>query len=186
MYDDGTIAYGTIASRTTGATQNFTGDFPIGGLAINALDRFSISLGTNKTMSFKAVKLEIGTASTLENDVPPDYGSELAKCQYYYEKITATDGNLSLGHGNVGTTTTTVYVPIRIAPKRVKPTIGSGTLKLGTSSLNISASAVTWLSFDPNTGCGTLQLTIPSGQTAGAVLRFGIDQNSYITFNSDL
>lgn len=35
------------------------------------------------TMTFTATKLEKGTVSTLANDAPPDYGEELAKCQYY-------------------------------------------------------------------------------------------------------
>ena len=182
---DDTIYSSTIC-RNSSLEQSFNLDAWNGGnIKIGNTGILYISCGAGKTITIKAVKLEIGPVSTLCNDAVPNYADELAKCQYYYEKITATSGNLSMSMGNVGSTVTTVYVPFKIAPKRIKPTIGSSTLKLGTSSLSISASAVTWLSFDPNTGYGTLQLTIPSGQTAGTVLRFGMDQNSYMTFNAD-
>lgn len=35
------------------------------------------------SITLKAAKLEIGTVSTLANDVPPDFGEELRKCQRY-------------------------------------------------------------------------------------------------------
>ena len=43
-----------------------------------------VSGGTAATV--QAVKLEMGTASTLANDAPMDFGKELAICQRFYEK----------------------------------------------------------------------------------------------------
>ena len=42
-----------------------------------------VNLDANKSISIKAVKLEVGTVSTLANDPPPDFGEELRKCQRY-------------------------------------------------------------------------------------------------------
>lgn len=39
------------------------------------------------TATIRAVKLELGSYSTLANDVPPDYAQELAKCQYYFVRM---------------------------------------------------------------------------------------------------
>ena len=36
--------------------------------------------------TIRAVKLEQGTVSTLANDTPPDYATELAKCRYYFRR----------------------------------------------------------------------------------------------------
>lgn len=37
--------------------------------------------------TIKAVKLELGTVSTLANDPAPDYGEELRKCQRYFTRL---------------------------------------------------------------------------------------------------
>lgn len=187
MLSDGTIYSGTI-TRTNGSNQGFNVGATGFGLRFTAENKFQIQVSANQTKAFKAVKLEIGSVSTLENDVPPDYGTELAKCQYYFERITAVGQNLSLGVGNVSSPATTCYVPIKIAPKRTAtPTLSkSGNIKLGTSTLSITASAIAWQSFDQKTGQGTFALTIPSGQTAGAFLRYGLETNAYINISSDL
>ena len=52
--------------------------------------RFMIYKNSAWTADFKAFKLEKGTVSTLANDVPPDYGTELAKCQRYFIRIAPT------------------------------------------------------------------------------------------------
>lgn len=41
-------------------------------------------------MTIQAVKLELGSYSTLANDVPPDYGEELLKCARYFLRIGST------------------------------------------------------------------------------------------------
>lgn len=39
------------------------------------------------TVNIQAVKLELGSVSTLSNDVAPNYAEELAKCQRYFQRI---------------------------------------------------------------------------------------------------
>ena len=47
--------------------------------------QFAITAGCSITL--KAVKLEIGSVSTLANDAPPNYAAELAKCQRYFQRF---------------------------------------------------------------------------------------------------
>ena len=49
---------------------------------------FATPSGTSATISLKAVKLELGSTSTLAYDTAPDYTTELLKCQRYLQKVT--------------------------------------------------------------------------------------------------
>lgn len=42
---------------------------------------------TGHTLTVKAIKLELGSVSTLAQDTAPNYQQELAKCQRYYQKV---------------------------------------------------------------------------------------------------
>ena len=55
------------------------------------------------TFTLKAAKLELGSVSTLANDAPPNYAEELAKCKYYFRRITNIGrGRLFIGIGFSG------------------------------------------------------------------------------------
>ena len=41
-------------------------------------------------LNVRAIKLELGSVSTLANDAPPDYETELAKCKYYFRRVSLT------------------------------------------------------------------------------------------------
>lgn len=61
-----------------------------------------------------AVKLELGTVSTLANDVPPDFGAELAKCQRRLFRVSPM-GTSSRGYAGFGSANSSknilVFVP---------------------------------------------------------------------------
>lgn len=58
-----------------------------------------VSAGVNFTI--RAIKLELGTVSTLANDVPPDYGTELAKCMRYFRRFAPQQsGMVLIGRAN--------------------------------------------------------------------------------------
>lgn len=74
------------------------------GWAINYVSYFNLGTnenyirimsasGTPSPVTIYSVKLEVGSLSTLENDVPPDYALELAKCQTYKTKDSDTYAN---------------------------------------------------------------------------------------------
>ena len=54
-------------------------------LSTNGL-KVLISLDAGESITFKAIKLELGSRSTLANDTVPNYQQELAKCQRYFFK----------------------------------------------------------------------------------------------------
>ena len=54
-------------------------------LEFHALTPTSSISGT-PSVTLKAMKIEIGSASTLDMDIAPDYTTELLKCQRYYQK----------------------------------------------------------------------------------------------------
>lgn len=49
---------------------------------------FRINVNSNTaSLTLQAVKLELGSVSTLVNDAPPEYTDELNKCRYYFRRI---------------------------------------------------------------------------------------------------
>lgn len=141
--------------------------------------------GSSGSVTLRAIKLELGSICTLANDAPPDYAEELAKCQLYFERIKASTANLSLAMGNAGSTTI-IYCPLKIAPKRATPTVTVDTgLGIGTSSLNLTSTAVAIQGASISTGNFTLQVTT-SGLTQGNVYRVGVLSGHYIDFSADL
>lgn len=66
----------------------------INGLSVDVRVGYSSGLyfrinvnSSTKSLTLQAVKLELGSFSTLANDAPPDYGMELAKCQRYFFRL---------------------------------------------------------------------------------------------------
>ncbi len=91
------------------------------------------SSGTAQTVTYRAVKLELGTVSTLANDTPPDYGTELLKCRYYFRRIqAAAAGGLALAYASSATRADfidyTQGVPMR--PTTTPTATFNGTLNL--------------------------------------------------------
>lgn len=77
LLSDRTIKSGTII-RTSGETQDFIDESNI-RIRIVSNNDFEVRVGTTTTI--RAVKLEVGSVSTLANDVAPNYAFELAKCR---------------------------------------------------------------------------------------------------------
>lgn len=110
MLTDGTIKSGTFTmpSAYTGEVTVLTavsdGSHYIGLLIYDTgIGQICRMMGNN----IAAVKLELGTVSTLANDPPPDFGEELRKCQRYLwiEKFPA---NTVIGSG-LTFNTNTIY-----------------------------------------------------------------------------
>ena len=97
MLQDGTIysATGTLtaSTSTTGWQIDATliSGRLLGGVRCYASTQvvWDIALTTSDEsgVPIRAVKLELGSVSTLANDAPPDYGTELAKCQRYFVRL---------------------------------------------------------------------------------------------------
>lgn len=68
---------------------------------VSNVDRIAIRLtgGTSQTVTLTAVKVEHTQTSTLALDSPPDYATELLKCQRYLHVIRTRSGIAQIGMG---------------------------------------------------------------------------------------
>lgn len=83
LLSDGTIKSGS-AAFTYGTAAIFYNDSAL-NLSMNTSGQFVLAIRSTQTI--RAVKLELGSVSTLANDTPPDYVTELHKCEAYYKHI---------------------------------------------------------------------------------------------------
>lgn len=183
MESDGTIT--STSYNITGASQYYT--YVWNGSSYFSVDlrsgnNYVFVLVTGESRTIKAVKLELGTVSTLANDVPPNYAEELAKCQRYFIRLGNPTNKLNIGNGFIRDATrffTVLHLPTSM---RTTPTLSySGTITVITTT-NITGSGIS-LAY----GYGNiidLIITIPSS-TAGAA---GVAQleNGYIDLSADL
>lgn len=84
----------------SGSTANFRG--------------FSVYNGTGSDLNIKRVMLELGSASTLANAPPADYGEELAICQRYFEVISI--GGRSMPDGSIY-----LWIPYKVKKRSDAP-----------------------------------------------------------------
>lgn len=139
--------------------------------------------------TIRAVKLELGSVSTLANDSPPNYAEELAKCQRYFYRIHAN----SSGYGNAGTgvvTSATRALTVAALPveMRANPTLAYRDLndfRIYTGATFVPSA----LAFDvPSDQRPVLRWTI-SGGTVGqgcTALISNTSATGYIDFSADL
>ena len=112
---------------------------------------FRVNLDANKSISIKAVKLEEGTVSTLANDVAPDFGEELRKCQRYLRYVFC-DANYLVAM------TTLEGIEMRATP--TPSLVSAGYIFNPATSATSVPTAVSILAFEYNTA--TIQLSIPA------------------------
>lgn len=88
-------------------------DFYTGGFLM------SLYGGENGATTWIAAKLELGSVSTLANDGPPDYATELSKCQRYFYRMGGNNGDFL-----IPASSTAGYAMIHFpVPMRAVPTI---------------------------------------------------------------
>ena len=197
MLADGTILSGTktsVSAQGSSAKNDIVLNI-MSGSAIrfivspaNLAYKYTIQIAVDpsKVISIKAVKLELGTVSTLANDAPQDLVTERNKCQYYAEMVdNASNNNLSLGYA-MCTDSETIYMPFTIKPKRATPSVTlTGAMKVGVRSYDITATDVSVYSFSQKSGHGTLKITA-SGVTLGQLYRVGLAAGGKLLFSADL
>lgn len=191
LFSDGTVwsVTGTVTT-STGATswQLLYGTQNTSGIALrhySAARPWQVALWINTSKTVIAIKLEKGSYSTILNDTPPDYGEELDKCLYYFERV-APSSHVTLGWGySEGNATT--YFSTKIHPKRTQPTIPAYSLAVsGTNSMTISTTGLSIYSWSA-TGHTTIRFLAAAGSfTSGNLYRCGILNGGYIDFSADL
>ena len=183
LKSDGTIISGSFV-RTMGTAQTAYNSNNI-KLQISASNAVVVQVENGASISFKAVKLELGSYSTLANDVPPDYGEELRKCQRYFIRL-KNSGWTILGSGYASSATNLrVLIPLPVT-MRATPTrsysgsfevIGNGSNALSVTNMTAGFVTANGLEIGVTTSGMTLY------QTYHLVSQ---DTTAYIDFSADL
>ena len=155
---------------------------------------FQILVGAGETLYVRAMKLEIGSVSTLHLDTEPDYTTELLKCQRYYYRIFVfgPNSNLSMGY-IVGVSSTALAIAycsfvLPVPLRSNSPTIAiHGNFHIY-SPFSGTDSNVTGSTFYPRTNSIMFAefYTSNMSYTIGSPAVLYADQNAYIEFNADL
>lgn len=134
--------------------------------------------------TFRAVKLELGSVSTLANDAPPDYGTELAKCMRYFIRIKGDP--IGSGYVTAGLNQAYIHIPTPV-PMRTAPTAsidGSVYIRGTGTTWNVSTVTVTGASLQPTNGVAVVA-TVSATQVM-AVSVYMSSASSYIDLSADL
>lgn len=191
---NGTIQHTTVnylghSEFTTFSLGDFTvqlGTYPAWGLTSAGIVLYN---NAQTSATIKAIKLELGSVTTLANDVAPDYGEELRKCQRYFQRIKAVDEYTTFGVGvstssSVFSTLINLYTEMRAKPVCTYNNTNMIVL-IGNDIYNVSS-----MSFDAATSTKTIRPNIASPTPYEAhVAGFLMSNNStvpYIDCSADL
>lgn len=188
MKNDYSVVSGSLTVSATTLMSKALGQDTDGGninCSLNpTLSRINI-YKQNTALTIRAVKLELGSYSTLANDVPPNYGEELRKCRYYYRVINCTSRGrlfLGIGYGSTGVEIPNVFGignEMRISTPNVAAT--------GTFYVNAGSDiAVTSVTKNTNNSELSLSFNVASGVTAHQMYSIIGTAGAKIEFNADL
>ena len=184
MTDDGVIESGTVVAQTGAAKAVRTANFEL-CIGYTAYGSFYFYNTSSSVKTVIAAKLELGSVSTLANDVPPDYGEELAKCQRYFLRIYGDP--IGTGYIASGLGTVFILVPTGVT-MRAKPTVSySGAFSVRVQGSTISVSAMTFAT-PAHTGGGVgIVCTLSSNAgSVGTCAMYPNQATAYIDLSADL
>ena len=189
LFDNGTIESKTGIINSTADSISFSF---ANGLGSTRLYYFSggskwtvdVIVFAGSEFTIRAVKLEVGTVSTLANDVAPNYTTELLKCRRYFKRMWSS--GCIIGQGLASNNTTAIIVIPNDVPMRAIPTVSSaGTWKVshGGSTPDITSIAL----FTGSTADSISLLCSGTGLTPDApCLLYATSADSYIDLSADL
>lgn len=185
---DGETVVGTPHQviSSTPASNVFTTVYNSDGVQIILVEltsgNFQVAVIFSSSHTIKAVKLEVGSISTLPMDTAPNYAEELLKCQRYFVRVGSTS-RIYLGTAvalDNDKATGVIKLPTNM---RTVPTV-TGITDLELS--NGSAIAITALD-NRDYNNGYLALTVSaSGASVGSSYLLRVKANANIDFSADL
>jgi hypothetical protein len=184
-YDDGQQHMGSTAWGST--------SIGLDGLIWNIIENWSSSThlvginnnGALQSHTITAIKLELGTVSTLAMDTAPNYQQELAKCQRYFYRANM-NVYCSYGIAVARSTTAARMLYQTPVPMRVKPAITFGDIsvfKLINGSTHLPITNGILYGAD-NTDKFYLELNATT--VSGTIYTLDMTATSYIDFSADL
>lgn len=139
------------------------------------------------SFSVYAVKLELGSVSTLANDIAPDYGEELRKCQRYFVRYGGTTGEADFGFGSSNGSSITLMGTLPV-PMRATPTLSYSGADIYNfeveGSLTITSLSVSL--YTPKTQTTILLRAYTSQEMIAKNPYLLRTQNGYLDFSADL
>lgn len=154
----------------------------------NTSGNLSLVIRSTSAVTIRAVKLELGSSSTLANDAPPDYTTELLKCQRYFVRIQARGISKSV-FVTYGTSTTSTIGTLYLAvPLRAQPTIAYSGFELRDIATETNI-AITSMSVGSDTflNIPTIITSSSSGITKERAYIFrSTTATSYLDFDAEL
>lgn len=171
LLQNGTVLSGTGVFPTTSGTTidlNLSTDVGIRlGISGSNETYYQLQSLTGNSINVRAVKLEVGSVSTLHLDVAPDYTTELLKCQRYFLCVEGLTNGAILGLGTPNSATT-MYAAVPLpTPMRATPTLsytGTGHILQGGSTM-----ALTNITIDTISNVYAQIIVVSSGLTIGQV-----------------
>ena len=134
-----------------------------------------------------AVKLELGTVSTLANDVPPDFGEELRKCQRYFVRLLSANaaGYMGVAYATGGGASAQGIINLPV-PLRTSPSISVSSCALISMATGSYAASISSASFHSLIGtCLGLNLSMSGTPSQGVYVIYG-DPSCYIDISAEL
>ena len=179
MFSDGTIGSETVtlpSSLTSSYVWLLDNPYVQIALISGGTQIARVAGGT----SLKAIKLELGSVSTLAMDTAPNYAEELLKCQWYFYKAM---GNLSAGYTldtNLGQARIGVPVPVRM---RTTPTVS---MSVANSIIDSDGGiwAISNASLNNMVG-NIIDVTVTTNRTTNTILPC-VNVDSQFDFSADL
>ena len=185
MLSDGTIYSGCAVYNKNAWTSFFLeGDV----IYLQTNDAGNLAITAHDSITIKAVKLELGSVSTLHLDTAPNYATELMKCKRYYQRIIGSNMYFSFV---AGTNSSAVYFPFLLETEMranpiincsVMPYIGevsSGSTQATNQVTELTCSTKDFRLLEMK---ATTTNTVPNG-VAKIYLK---DSNTTIEFSADL
>lgn len=109
----------TVESITMAATFGSVANYDKGVILCSMSDDL---FTTDEGIEVKAVKLELGSVSTIDMDTVPNYATELMKCRLYYQEYSLGSKYANIGQGyTISDTTARILIPI--SPIRSNPAL---------------------------------------------------------------
>lgn len=144
----------------------------------------------NDYLDVRAIKLELGSVSTLAMDTEPNYATELLKCQRYYVRLNSNNGSLVTGmciNSNSHSNRFALSLPTVM---RTTPTLSYSNLSDFKVTRSDGASGVVPTAINKlGSQFGTIMAVefIATGASAGEpVVLYTVNNTGYLNFSADL
>ena len=148
LLNDGTLK--TVTGKYDNTTTVSLGNGFYCGLISGSQTIVSYTTGYGTTQWIKAMKVELGTVSTLANDVPPKEDQVTADCKWYFQRIQQEDGYTApVGFGIVAASTTILRTliplssPLRKAGSLTATATNIGQMRVQGNGANLTPTAIT-------------------------------------------